>query len=66
MKQELTPGWWAKLLDLYCSKGDLEESKLCLQRMKDLIPETEVDSAKILKLAKLYVQNNQIDGKKIC
>lgn len=62
LKQELTPGWWAQLLALYCNKGDLESAKQCLNQIKtqELF---ELDASKIVKLSKLYIENNQFDGK---
>ncbi|XP_054261805.1 leucine-rich PPR motif-containing protein, mitochondrial isoform X2 [Macrosteles quadrilineatus] len=60
-KEETTPGMWAALLEAYCSKNDLEGAKSCLKNIQALSETFELDADKILKLAKLYVENNQID-----
>lgn len=64
MKQTLTTGWWAQLLALYCTKGNFEGAKECLDQMKatnqDLI---ELDGTKVIRVVKLFIENNQLDGK---
>lgn len=65
LKQDVSVGWWARLLDLYCTKENLEDAKQCYQKIKELSPVVEVDSTKVLKLAKLFIQNNQLDGKNV-
>uniref|UniRef100_A0A1B6MDN1 Pentacotripeptide-repeat region of PRORP domain-containing protein n=1 Tax=Graphocephala atropunctata TaxID=36148 RepID=A0A1B6MDN1_9HEMI len=61
LKQELKVGWWAQLLELYCTKEDLEGVKNCLESIKKSNESFELDAAKVLKAVKIYVQNNQLD-----
>jgi len=60
-KIEESPGIWANLLDAYCIQNDLENAKKCLEKIKMLSADFELDPDKILNLARLYVQNNQLE-----
>lgn len=64
LKQNLTTGWWAQLLAVYCTKGNLEGAKECLDQIKATNQElVELDATKVIKAVKLFIENNQLDGK---
>ncbi|XP_046663797.1 leucine-rich PPR motif-containing protein, mitochondrial isoform X1 [Homalodisca vitripennis] len=60
-KQELTVGWLAQLLELYCTKEDFEGAKNCVENIKKSKEAFELDASKIMKAVKLYIQTNHFD-----